>query len=193
MNKAKIKRMAGQGLLIALIVVLQSVSGMIPPIGGFSISLVLIPIVLGAALYGPAGGALLGAAFGVIVIINCITGADVGGQMVFQANPILCIAVVMGKGILAGLASGFVYSLLKEKNSYIAMLLAAAVCPMVNTGFFVACMLTFFRDVLSAWAGGGDIMAYVLSGLMLCNFLPELIINVVFSPAGQRILHTVKQ
>lgn len=193
MNNAKIKRMAGLGLLMALIVVLQSVGGMIPPIGGFSISLVLIPIVLGSALYGPSGGALLGAAFGVIVIINCITGADVGGQMVFQANPILCIAVVMGKGILAGLASGFVYSLLKEKNSYIAMLLAAAVCPMVNTGFFVACMLTFFRDVLSAWAGGGDIMAYVLSGLMLCNFLPELIINVVFSPAGQRILHTVKQ
>ena len=193
MNNAKIKRMAGLGLLMALIVVLQSVGGMIPPIGGFSISLVLIPIVLGSALYGPGGGALLGAAFGVIVIINCITGADVGGQMVFQANPILCIAVVMGKGILAGLASGFVYSLLKEKNSYIAMLLAAAVCPMVNTGFFVACMLTFFRDVLSAWAGGGDIMAYILSGLMLCNFLPELIINVVFSPAGQRILHTVKQ
>lgn len=193
MNNAKIKRMAGLGLLMALIVVLQSVGGMIPPIGGFSISLVLIPIVMGSALYGPSGGALLGAAFGVIVIINCITGADVGGQMVFQANPILCIAVVMGKGILAGLASGFVYSLLKEKNSYIAMLLAAAVCPMVNTGFFVACMLTFFRDVLSAWAGGGDIMAYILSGLMLCNFLPELIINVVFSPAGQRILHTVKQ
>ena len=193
MNNAKIKRMAGLGLLMALIVVLQSVGGMIPPIGGFSISLVLIPIVLGSALYGPGGGALLGAAFGVIVIINCITGADVGGQMVFQANPILCIAVVMGKGILAGLASGFVYSLLKEKNSYIAMLLAAAACPVVNTGTFVICMMTFFREVLSAWAGGGDIMAYVLSGLMLCNFLPELIINVVFSPAGQRILHTVKQ
>ena len=36
-------------------------------------------------------------------------------------------------------------------------------------------------------------MAYVLSGLMLCNFVPELIINLVFSPAGQRILHTVEK
>ena len=193
MNNAKIKRMASIGLLMALVVVLQSIGGMIPPIGGFSISLVLIPIVLGAALHGPAAGALLGATFGVVVVINCITGADVVGQMVFQANPILCIVVVMGKGILAGLASGLVYQALKGIRSYAAMFLAAAVCPMVNTGVFVACMLTFFKDVLSVWAGGGDIMAYVLSGLMLCNFVPELIINLVFSPAGQRILHTVEK
>lgn len=193
MNNAKIKRMAGIGLLMALVVVLQSVGGMLPPIGGFSISLVLIPIVLGAALYGPGAGALLGAAFGVIVVINCITGADVGGQMVFQANPILCIVVVMAKGILAGLTSGLVYRALKGVNSYLAMVLAAAVCPIVNTGTFVICMMTFFKDVLSIWAGGGDILAYVFSGLMLCNFVPELIINVVFSPAGQRILHTVEK
>ena len=191
MNNRKIKQMAGLGLLIALVVVLQSLGGMIPPIGGFSISLVLIPIVLGAALYGPIGGVILGGAFGVIVVINCITGADVGGQMVFQAGPVLCIAVVMGKGILAGLASGLVYHILKNKAPFLGMVLAAAICPIVNTGVFVACMLTFFRDVLSAWAGGGDLMAYVLSGLMLCNFVPELIINLVFTPASNRILKIV--
>ena len=193
MNNAKIKRMATIGLLMALVVVLQFVGGMIPPIGGFSISLVLIPIVLGAAMYGPGAGALLGATFGFVVVINCITGADVGGQMVFQANPLLCILVVLGKGILAGIASGYLYLALKGWNPYIAMLLAAAICPIVNTGTFVVCMLTFFKDVLSIWAGGGDIIAYVLSGLVLCNFVPEFIINIVFSPAGQRILHTVKQ
>ena len=74
-----------------------------------------------------------------------------------------------------------------------AMLLAAAVCPVVNTGTFILCMLTFFRDVLAVWSGGGDILAYVLSGLLLCNFVPELIINLVFSPAGQRILHAVEK
>ena len=105
MNKAKIRRMAGIALLMALVIVLQFVGGMIPPVGGFSISLVLIPIVLGAAVFGPKAGALLGAAFGTVVTINCITGADVGGAMVFQASPILCILVVMGKGILAGFLS----------------------------------------------------------------------------------------
>ena len=193
LKNSKIGRMPALALLIALIVVLQSLGGMIPPIGGFTISLVLIPIVLGAALYGPKAGALLGAAFGVLVIIGCVNGTDVGGQMVFQANPFLCIFVVMLKGIFAGLASGFIYEWLAPKNGTLAMVLAAIVCPVVNTGFFVACMWVFFIDVLAAWAGGGSIIGYVLTGLVLCNFVPELIINVVFSFAGQRIVRLIKK
>ena len=180
-------------MLMSLVVIMQFLSGIIPPIGGFSISLVLIPIVIGAAVFGPGAGALLGATFGVIVAINCITGADPGGHMVFQANPALCVAVVVGKGTLAGLAAGFVYKLLKNFNPYIAMLATAIVCPVVNTGVFLLCMGLFFIDVLAAWAGGGDIIGYVLSGIVLVNFLPELIINIVFGMAGQGIVRTVKK
>lgn len=193
MKNAKIGQMAAVALLMGLIVVLQLLSGMIPPVGGFTISLVLIPIVLGGALFGAKTGALLGGVFGIIVMVGCITGTDVGGAMVFQANPILCFLVVMSKGILAGLLSGWVYGLIKGKNPYIAMLSAAVICPTVNTGVFVVCMLTFFKDVLAAWAGGGDILAYVLTGLVLANYVPELLINVIFSPAGQRILHSVRK
>lgn len=189
----KVKRMTGIGLLIALIVVLQFVSGIIPPIAGFPISLVLIPIVLGAAIYGAKVGMLLGGIFGVIVLINCINGKDPGGQMVFQANPYICALVVLAKGILAGLGSGFVYRLLKKSNHYLAMLCSAIVCPVLNTGIFVVCMLVFFPDVLSAWAGGGDILNYVLTGLVVVNFLPELLINIVFSPAGARIAKRITQ
>lgn len=180
-------------LLMAMVVVLQLLTAAIPPVGGFSISLVLIPIVMGAAMFGVRGGALLGATFGVVVAVNCITGADVGGAMVFQANPILCVLVVLAKGILAGIASGAVYQMFSKVNPYLAMLLAAIVCPVVNTGVFISCMLLFFIDVLAAWAGGGDIVGYVLTGLVLANFVPELIINIVFSPAGQRIVKIVKK
>lgn len=193
MKNGKIKRMAGIALLMAMVVVMQFIGGMIPPVGGFSISLVLIPIVLGAAIFGPKAGAILGGTFGVIVTINCITGADPGGAMVFQANPILCIIVVMAKGILAGLASGAVYNVVKGFNSYLAMILAAIVCPVVNTGTFVVCMYLFFIDILAVWAGGGDVLGYILTGLILANFVPELIINVVFSPAGNLITKTVNK
>ena len=193
MKNEKVKRMVIMALLMAMVVVLQLLSAAIPPIGGFSISLVLIPIVLGAAVYGIRASALLGATFGVVVAINCITGADAGGAMVFQANPVLCLLVVLSKGILAGIASGAVYRLLSKVNPYLAMVAAAIICPVVNTGVFIAAMLLFFIDVLAAWAGGGDIIGYVLSGLVLANFVPELIINVIFSPAGQRIVKTVKK
>lgn len=194
MKNPNIKKMATIALLIAMIIVLQFIGSMIPPIGGmFSISLVLIPVVIGAALYGPSAGAVLGAAFGVIVAINCATGADPGGQLVFQSNPILCIFVVMLKGILAGVCAGAVYKLLCKFNGYAAMLCAAILCPVVNTGVFLLCMNVFFKDVLAVWADGKDIFVYMLSGIVLCNFVPELIINVVFSPAGQRILQIVKK
>lgn len=193
MNKVDVKRMAGIALLMALVVVLQFVSGMLPSLGGFNLSLVLIPVIMGAAVFGPGAGAILGCTFGAIVFINCVTGADPGGAMVFQASPILCFLVVFGKGILAGFAAGYVYKWLKNKNGYVAMLCAAIVCPIVNTGVFVACMMTVFKDVLSDWAGGGEIVAYVLTGIVLANFVPELIINVVFSPAGQRISQSIKK
>ena len=84
MKNGKIKRMVGIGLLMALVVVMQLLSGVIPPVAGFSISLVLIPIVLGSAAFGPGAGALLGATFGLVVFINCVTGADPGGQRLFH-------------------------------------------------------------------------------------------------------------
>lgn len=186
MNK-QTKKMVGIALLMAMVVVMQFIGGMIPPIGGFTISLVLIPIVVGAAVYGPGAGAILGAAFGAIVFINCVTGADPGGAMVFQANPVLCFLVVMGKGTLAGLAAGLVYRLFARRDRYIAMLAAAIVCPLVNTGTFIACMLLFFNDVLTAWAGGTSLVSYMLTGLVLANFVPELLINAAFSPAAVQL------
>lgn len=191
MNK-KLRQMTGTALLMALVVVLQMVGSAIPPVGGFTISLVLIPIVLGAALYGPKTGALLGATFGIVVVVGCITGTDVGGAMVFQANPVLCVLVVLTKGVLAGWLSGLTYTLLKGKNPVMAMLFAAAVCPVVNTGTFILCMATFFTDVLTAWAAGGEVFGYIISGLVLCNFVPELIINLLFSVPGSRIIRSFK-
>lgn len=194
MKNAKIKRMVGIALLMAMVIVLQFVGSMIPPIGGtVSISLVLIPIIVGAAIYGPDAGAVLGATFAVVTLINCITGADPGGAMVFQANPVLCVLVVGGKSVLCGLASGWVYRLISKKNTYIAMLCAAIICPVVNTGTFVTCMLLLFKPVLSAWAGGTNVITYVLTGLVLCNFVPELILNIIFSPAGHQIARIVKK
>ena len=194
MKNAKIKRMVGVALLMAMVIVLQFVGSMIPPIGGtVSISLVLIPIIIGAAVYGPGAGAILGATFAVVTLINCVTGADPGGAMVFQADPVMCILVVGGKSVLCGLASGCIYGLISKNNAYVAMLCAAIICPIVNTGVFVTCMLIFFKPVLNAWAGGTDVMTYVLTGLVLCNFVPEMILNVVFSPAGHQITRIVKK
>ncbi len=60
----KTKKIVGIGIFTAIVVVLQLLGSFIR-FGTFSISLVLIPIVVGAALYGIGAGAWLGLAFGI--------------------------------------------------------------------------------------------------------------------------------
>ena len=194
MKNKQIHTLVGVALLIAVMIVLQFVGTILPiKIGPVSISLVLIPIVIGAAVYGPGAGSILGAAFGIITFIFCVNGMDGGGHMVFQASPILCFFVVMMKGILCGLAAGLTYKVIAMKNSYIGMLFAAIVCPVVNTGVFLIGMWLFFMDVLKQWAGGSNIAGYILTGIILVNFLPELALNVAISPASQRIIHIIQK
>ena len=193
MHKQKIRRMTTLSLLIATTVVLQLLGYVLPRIGPFGLSFVLVPIVIGAAYYGPKAGAILGGAFGVIVCFCSYNGIDGGGFMVWQASPLLCILVVMTKGILAGTAAGWVYQLLYTKSAIAAIVAASIVCPIVNTGIFLLGMVVFFMDVLRVWADGSNIVGYLLTGIVLVNFVPELIINVILSPACQRVIQAVQK
>ena len=68
-TRIKTRTLTGVALFTAIVVVLQLVGAFIR-FGPFSISLVLVPIVVGAALYGPAAGAWLGLVFGLVVLIS---------------------------------------------------------------------------------------------------------------------------
>ena len=193
MKNQKIRKMTTLSLLIAITVVLQLLGYVLPKIGPFGLSFVLIPIVIGGAVYGPGAGALLGGAFGIIVCFCSYNGIDPGGFMVWQASPLLCIFVVMTKGILAGVSAAFVYRIFKNKNAYFAMVLASAICPIVNTGIFLSGMSLFFMDVLMIWSNGGNVAGYLLSGIILINFVPELLINLILTPASHRIVHAVNR
>jgi len=154
LNHQKINRMVGIAVLAALVVVLQLLSSVIK-IGTVSITLTLIPIVVGAAFYGPGAGAILGTVFGLVVYINSATGADYGGNMVFLANPFLCAVVCIGKGTLSGWCAGLVYRLVARKDAAlgrnaVAVLLAAITAPVVNTGVFLLGMVLFFQETLRA-------------------------------------------
>lgn len=188
------RKLTGISLLFATVVVLQLIATLIP-MKPFTISLVQIPIVIGACIYGRKTGALLGTAFGIVVLFACIAGADAGGHMLWEVNPFATAAVVIVKGAAAGYVSGAVYSLAckKNENSYTGGVLAAAVSPIVNTGVFCISMILIFKDTLSAWAGGTDVLYYVIFGLVGVNFLIEFFINLILSPAIVRVIKTRKR
>lgn len=184
------------GLFTAIIIVLQLLSYTIK-IGNFNLSLVLIPIVLAAVLYGPKHSSLLGAVFGIVVTVASFSGLDGGGFILFNANPWLTTLICLGKGFFAGLFAGLAATPLKKKNTYLAVLVAAIITPVTNTGLFVASMFLFFRDILAQWAGGSDIVTYAIVGLVGVNFIIEFSLNIILSPAVLRVsnvlLKTVKK
>jgi len=187
----KTKVLVGMAIFTALVVVLQHMAGIIK-IGPFSPSLVLIPMVIGAAVYGVKTGAWLGLVFGIVVLIGCITGTDMGGNAMWVFNPAVTAVICIGKGVAAGLLSGLTYRALQHKNQLLAAVAAAIVCPVVNTGLFCIGAVAVFRPILEQWAGGADLVSYVFLGLIGVNFLVEMGINVVLSPVVVRILHAVK-
>ena len=181
-----IRRLTLGAMLTALVVVLQLVGSVIK-LGPFSISLVLIPIVIGAATCGPYIGGWLGLAFGATVLIS-------GDAAIFlQFNAPATILVVLVKGIACGLLAGLAYRVLERVNKWLAVLVAAVVCPLVNTGVFLLGCSLFFMGLIEQWAAGGNVIAYMFVGLVGFNFLFELIFNLVLSPVVVRLLNIRKK
>lgn len=186
----KSRTLVGMAIFTALVIVLQQMAGMIR-IGPFSPSLVLIPIVIGAAVYGAKAGAWLGLVFSVSVLIACITGQDAGGYLMWGVNPVMTAGIVLIKGVAAGFLAGVVFRGLQHINQLLATVAAAVVCPVVNTGIFLAGTLAVFRPLLTQWmaaSGFENMGSYVITGLVGLNFLVELAINLLLSPVVVRIL-----
>ena len=188
MNK-NTKKLVGIGLFTAIVVVLQLLGSFIR-FGTFSISLVLIPIVVGTALYGIGAGAWLGLAFGITVLIS-------GDASPFLAvNFFGTVATVLLKGALCGLCAGLVYKALEKKNKYVATICAAITAPVVNTGVFLLGCLAFFMPTITAWGEGlgfESVGKYMLVGFVGFNFLFELAVNVVLSPVIVRLINIGKK
>ena len=81
------KNIAFLAVLVALVVVLQTMSTLIGRLGGTPLSLVLIPIVLGGVMLGPLAGTLLGLIFGIVVAVCGVTGFDGWTFLLFTQSP----------------------------------------------------------------------------------------------------------
>lgn len=183
--KANTRKIVGTGILTAIVVVLQLVASAIK-FGPFSITLVLAPIVVGAALYGVLSGAWLGLAFGATVLLS----GDAAPFMTVSAAG--TIITVLAKGMLAGLVAGLVYNLIAKKSSLGAVIGAGIVCPIVNTGVFLIGCYVFFQEWLVAVFGTTG-FGVVVAGLVTVNFAVELGINLVLATIIERIIRIGKK
>ena len=184
-RRKQTERLALMALLTALTAILAYLGGFIKIGGLASINLTLIPVVIGAALLGPWAGAWLGGVSGVIFFTTADSvfwlGLSIPGT----------ILTVMVKGILAGLFAGLVYKVFERFNKYLAVIMSALICPIVNTGIFLLGCLVFFMDSVNAGAveQGMSVGAYLIIVFVGLNFVFELLANMILSPAVVRLLN----
>lgn len=183
-------------MFAAVVVVLQTFIAI--PIGAFTITLTLVPIMLGAILFGPASGAILGATFGVTVAVQVVTGAAGEASFaMFTQAPFITIVLCILKGTAAGWVSGLIYqALAKIEKKKLAVILSAVACPMVNTGIFCLGLVVFYNNLLNTWAigeGFASAFTFIMLGLIGLNFVIEFAVNVLLIPVTLRMIKIVKR
>ncbi len=186
------KRVTGLAVLLALVVVLQGALGTVQ-IGAVTLNFTLIPIVLGAILYGAVAGGILGFACGVVVLVQVILGGSPFYVIIWTNTPLVTTLTCLVKTTVAGLIAGWLFKLVSKKNVLFGVFAASATVPVLNTGLFIIGCL-FMNESITAFqaslpdVGGMNMLVFILVVLVTFNFFIELAINLIVSPALHRVI-----
>lgn len=203
-NRRKDARwMAGVAMMAAIVVLLANTPlGMIPLVVTKATT-VHIPVILGAILFGPLAGGILGGVFGICsVIINTFTPALTS----FAFSPFLsttglsgavkALWVAVGCRILIGVAAGWLWRALSRTrmNSWTALSIVGFTGSMVNT---VTVMGSIFLLFTQQYAQAKEVALEAVSGLILttvlANGIPEAIVSTVLvAVIGKNLLRFAK-
>lgn len=183
MKYETVKRITGVAILLGIEIIFQIFGNLITLPGGISINLSLIPIALGAILFGPLEGAFLGLINGVLVLFAPSTQA-----LFFQFAPFGTIITCLSKCTIAGLVSGFVFKLINKKNFIIAAIVASLVVPILNTSIFALCALTLISKAIAKMNEGHEnVFKFLFLMLITWNFLIEFLITTLLSPTIAKV------
>ena len=186
LNRPDVHKLTRVGILIAVVIVLQ----LLPfKIGVVEINLALIPIVLGALLYGPLIGFFLGAIDGIVILLLPGTGAFL------SFNPVCTVLMCLLKTGLAGLVAGYLYKGLRKFDETVGVTIGAFSAPIINTGIFIAGVLTIFSGMFEGAAAEQDLsmIQFVITSFITTNFLVEIIVTLVLSPVLVRLVSMFKR
>ena len=183
-------------MFAAVVVVLQMFVSI--PVGMFTITLTLVPVMLGAILFGPTSGAILGGVFGIVVAIQVVTGAaGLLSTEMFLQTPVITLILCVLKGMVAGWVSALVYrAFAKHEKNKLGVVLSAISCPIVNTGIFALGLFVFYNALINTWAINNAFangFTFVMVGCIGLNFLVEFAVNVLLIPVTLRMMKIVKR
>lgn len=163
-------------------------------VGVIEISFLCLPVVVGAALMGPAAGALLGLIFGLTSFAQCFTGSPFGSLLAGLSIPrtfLVCVPTRVLMGLLVGVIFRAMYK--SEKLRRAAYVVASGMGAVLNTVFFTLTLFALFganAEFMSAM-GAAAVTIKLLAGFVGVNGIVEAAVCVLFGLALPRIAKAV--
>ena len=158
-KRFEISYMVELAALVAIVFIMAFTPLGYIPMPGIKISLMVIPVAVGAILLGPNAGLILGGVFGLTSVIQSMSG-DGLGPLMMQISPISNIIVRLPTRMLMGWLVGVIYLAVKNsKARKLAIPVACVASPLLNTLFYMStlCLLFFNRPEIQDWAAAASL------------------------------------
>ena len=176
----KTRKITYMAILTALVFTLQAIAPLFP-VSANSLALGIVPIIVGAAMYGPFCGMWLG-----LVFAGATLSLDLQKISPFlNENWFFAVITIIFKMVFAGAVCGLVYKLIAKENEIVAAIVASIVAPLVNTSMYIVCCLLFFFDYVEGFA--------ILGVATLPNVIVEFLMCPILAPALIRVALAFKR
>lgn len=166
MRSTKTIKMAQMAILIAVVFIMA-----FTPLGylrtaGLEISLITIPVAIGAMVIGPAAGAILGGVFGLTSFYQCF-GMSGFGAALLGINPVFTFLVCVPTRILMGYLAGVLFKLFlkADRHNTVCYFVGGFVTAALNTVLFMSTLMLFFWNteyIQSLNAAGMNVLLFVM-------------------------------
>lgn len=197
-RKFTTKQFVEMALLTAVIVLMA-----FTPIGyiktfGLEITLIVVPVTVGAVTLGPLAGAVLGAVFGITSFLQCF-GMSAFGTMLLGIQPVFTFFVCVASRVLMGWLTGLIYQGLKKVKPLrkIAVVIASLIGPFLNTFFFMGTLIFFFYhteeiQTLASSMGASHALAFVAAFVGVNGVIEAVVCFVVGSALSKALQVALK-
>lgn len=167
---------------------------------GLELTILQIPVILGAIILGPSAGAILGGAFGLLSFWECF-GKSQFGATLLGINPFLTFLVCVPTRILMGWLCGLIFramdrKLAGTKGDFASYVVASLSGALLNTLFFMTtlCLCFYHTEYIQGFAsalGAGNVLLFIVLFVGVQGFVEAALCTVVGAGVGKGVRHAL--
>lgn len=167
---------------------------------GLELTILQIPVILGAIILGPSAGAILGGAFGLLSFWECF-GKSQFGATLLGINPFLTFLVCVPTRILMGWLCGLIFramdrKLAGTKGDFASYVVASLSGALLNTLFFMTtlCLCFYHTEYIQGFVsalGAGNVLLFIVLFVGVQGLVEAALCTVVGAGVGKGVRHAL--